>query len=86
MVFLNIVGCSKLLFKVSSYKMGVSMRLHKLQALCLFKPPFSISGENRSLSEHVRAKFGLNEQLSSQNQKPELNLSKSELNSIECKH
>ena len=39
--------------------MGVSMRLFKLQVLSLFKLPFSITGENRSLNEHLRAKFGL---------------------------
>ena len=48
-----------MLFKVSAYKMGVSMRLFKLQVLSLFKLPFSISGENWSLNEHLRAKFGL---------------------------
>ena len=40
------------LFKLSAYKMGVSMRLFKLRVLSLFKLPFSISGENRSLN-HV---------------------------------
>ena len=35
------------------------MRLFKLRFLSLFKLPFSISGENRSLNEHLRAKFGL---------------------------
>ena len=35
------------------------MRLFKLQLLSLFKLPFSISGENRSLTEHLRANFGL---------------------------
>ena len=35
------------------------MRLFKLPFLSLFKLPFSISGENRSLHEHLRAKFGL---------------------------
>ena len=38
---------------------GVSMRIFKLQVLSLFKLPSSISGENRSLNEHLRAKFGL---------------------------
>ena len=47
------------LFKLSAYKVGVSMRLFKLQSLSLFKLPFSISGEHRSLNEHLRAKFGL---------------------------
>ena len=47
------------LFKLSAYKMGVSMRLFKLQVLSLFKLPFSISGENWSLNEHLRANFGL---------------------------
>ena len=47
------------LCKLSAYKMGVSMRLFKLRFLSLFKLPFSISGENRSLNEHLRAKFGL---------------------------
>ena len=37
-------------FKLSAYKMGVSMRLFKLQFLSLFKLPFSISKENRSLN------------------------------------
>ena len=46
-------------FKPSAYKIGVSMRLFKLQVLSLFKLPFLISGENRSLNEHLRAKFGL---------------------------
>ena len=45
------------------------MRLVQLQVLSLFKLPFSISGENRSLNEQ---NLGLNEQLSSQNQKSEL--------------
>ena len=49
------------------------MRLFKLQVLSLFKLPFSISGENRSLNEHLRANLGLNEQISSQNQKRSLN-------------
>ena len=40
--------------------MGVSMRLFKLQFWSLFKLPFSISGEDWSLNEHLRAKFGLN--------------------------
>ena len=40
-----------ILFKLSAYKMGVSMRLFKLRFLSLFKLPFSISGENRSLNE-----------------------------------
>ena len=35
------------------------MRLFKLRFLSLFKHPFSISGENRSLNEHLRGKFGL---------------------------
>ena len=35
------------------------MRLSKLQVLSLFKLPFPISGENRSLSEHLRANFAL---------------------------
>ena len=48
------------------------MRLFKLQVLSLFKLPFSISGENRSLNEYLRAILGLNEQLSSQKQKSEL--------------
>ena len=39
---------------------GFSMKLFKLQVLSLFKLHFSISGENRSLNEHLRAKFGLN--------------------------
>ena len=39
--------------------MGVSMRLFELQFLSLFRLPLSISGENRSLNEHLRAKFGL---------------------------
>ena len=52
-----LIGC--LLFKLSAYKMGVSMRSFKLQVLSLFKLPFSISGENRSLNEHLRATFGL---------------------------
>ena len=43
------------LFKRSAYKIGVSMRLFKLQVLSLFKLPFSISGENRSLNEHLGA-------------------------------
>ena len=62
------------LFKLSAYKMGVSMRLFKLQFLSLFKLPFSISGEILLLNEHLRANLGLNEQLSSQkkNEKPEL--------------
>ena len=47
------------LFKLSAYKMGVSMRLFKLRFLSLFKLPFSISGENRSLNEPLRAKLGL---------------------------
>ena len=47
------------LFKLSAYKVGVSMRLFKLQFLSLFKLPFSISGENRSLNGHLRATFGL---------------------------
>ena len=48
------------------------MRVLKLQILSLFKWLFSFSGENRSLNEHLRATLGLNEQLSSQNQSPEL--------------
>ena len=52
-------GVYYVLFKLSAYKMGVSMRLFKLQVLSLFKLPFSISGENRSLNEHLRANFGL---------------------------
>ena len=47
------------LFKLSAYKMGVSMRLFKLQFLSSFNLPFPISGENRSLNEHLRASFGL---------------------------
>ena len=47
------------LFKLSAYKTGVSMRLFKLQALSLFKLPFAISGENRSLNERLRPNFGL---------------------------
>ena len=47
------------LFKLSAYKMGVSMRLFKLQVLSSFKLPFSISGQSRSLNEHLRATFGL---------------------------
>ena len=39
--------------------MGVSTRLFKLQSLSLFKLLFSISGEKRSLNEHLRATFGL---------------------------
>ena len=35
------------------------MRLFKLRFLSLFKLPFSISAENRSLNEHLRPKFGL---------------------------
>ena len=61
------------LFKLSAYKRGVSMRLFKLQFWSLFKLQFSNSGENRSLNEHLRAKFGvLTEQLRPQNQKREL--------------
>ena len=45
--------------RLSAYKMRASMRLFKLQVLSLFKLPFSISGQNRSLNEHLRAKFGL---------------------------
>ena len=47
-----------LLFKLSAYKMGVSMRLFKLQLLSSFRLPFSISRDIRSLNEHLRAKFG----------------------------
>ena len=47
------------LFKLSAYKTGVSMRIFKLQVLSLFKLPFAISGENRSLNEHLRPNFGL---------------------------
>ena len=47
-------------FKLSAYKTGVSMKLCKLQFWSLFKLSFSISGENRSLNGHLRAKFGLN--------------------------
>ena len=55
------LGCFFLpdFFKLSAYKMGVSMRSFKLQVWGLFKLPFSISGENWSLNEHLRAKFGL---------------------------
>ena len=35
------------------------MRLFELQFLSLFKLPFSMSGEKRSLNEHLRAEFGL---------------------------
>ena len=55
----NELGMSYVFFKLSAYKMGVSMRLLKLRFLSLFKLPFSISGENRSLNEHLRPKFGL---------------------------
>ena len=61
-----------LLFKLSAYKMGVSMRLLKLQVLSLFKLPFRISGENRSLNEHLRANFGLKWAVELQKPKPEL--------------
>ena len=50
------------------------MRLFKLRFLSLFKLPFSISRENRSLlNAHLRATFGvLNGQLRPQNEKREL--------------
>ena len=60
------------LFKLSAYKMGVSMRLFKLQGLSLFKLPFSISGENRSLNERLRANFGLKWSVKLPKPKPEL--------------
>ena len=47
------------LFKLSAHKMGLSMRLFKLQVLSLFKLPFSVWGENRSLNDHLRADFPL---------------------------
>ena len=48
-----------ILFKLSAYKTGVSMRIFKLQVLSLSKLAFAISGENRSLNEHLRPNFGL---------------------------
>ena len=48
------------------------MRLFELQCLSLNKLPFSISGENRSLNEHLRAKFRLKWEVKTQNQKWEL--------------
>ena len=48
------------------------MRLFKLQVLSLFKLPFRISGENRSLNEHLRANFGLKWAAKLQKPKPEL--------------
>ena len=48
-----------MLFKLSAYKMGVSMRLFKFQFLSLFKLLFSILEENQNLNEHLRATFGL---------------------------
>ena len=38
-------GIHQTLFKLSAYKMGVSMRLFKLKVLGLSKLPFSISGK-----------------------------------------
>ena len=58
------------LFKLSAYKMGISMRRFKLPVLSLFKLPLSVSGENRSLNEHLRAKH---EQLRPQNKNRSLN-------------
>ena len=55
----NILHPFHMLFKLSACKTGVSMRLFKLQVLSLFKLPFAISGENRSLNEHLRPNFGL---------------------------
>ena len=46
---------NSMLFKLSAYKMGVSMRLFMLQALSLFKLHFSIVGENRSLNEQFKS-------------------------------
>ena len=47
-----------IMIQPSAYKMGVSMRLFKLQVLSLFKLPFSVWGDNWSLNDHLRANFG----------------------------
>ena len=50
-------GLTHELFKFIAYKVGVSLRLFKLQILSLFEFHFASSGESRNLNEHLRTKL-----------------------------